>query len=128
MTATSPGAGDLALTLGGEEIVLKCTPAAALALCRAPGGIYGIAGQPGVTDRLLACDIDTMAFVIRAGLGLTGSAVKGLEESIWNYGLLAMRTQLSGFIGTLANGGKPINAAESGDAGPGEGAAPEGGA
>jgi hypothetical protein len=110
----TPGAGDVKITLGGEEHVLKCSAEAAIAVSRMPGGFYGVAGQPGVAARILGCDIDTMSAVIRAGLGLSGSAVKGLEAMIYESGLLDIRSRLSGFIGALANGGKPI-VVEGGD-------------
>lgn len=109
MTKPEIGAGDLEIDLDGETVILKPTLECALALTRSEGGLYTIPGQvPGasVTDKLIRCDIDTMAMIVRAGLGLGASAVKDLEGRIYRTGLTRMRNQLATFVGIIANGGK----------------------
>jgi hypothetical protein len=98
------GAGDVEIELDGETVTLQCTLGAAMALTRAPGGIYGTGS---VAERLLRCDIDTMCMVIRAGLGLGPSAVKDLPEKVFRTGLITMRGSLAIYIGRVANGGRP---------------------
>jgi hypothetical protein len=106
MSKAEPGVGDLELTLGKDVIVLKPTTEACLALCRLPGGLYG---QGSIVQRMLNCDIDTMVAIIRIGAGLPSSTpiIKQLEEGVFRYGLVKMRDSLSGWIGTIANGGVP---------------------
>jgi hypothetical protein len=103
-----PGAGDVTFDLAGETITLKCSPQAALTLSREPGAIYGSANVQGVVDRVLACNLDTLCVVIRAGLGLGPGAVTGLPEKVYATGLLNVRAAVLPFIGALANGGQPI--------------------
>jgi hypothetical protein len=101
---TQIGAGDVEIELDGETVTLECTLGAALALTRAPGGIYGTGS---VAERLLRCDIDTMCMVIRAGLGVGPSAIKDLPEKVFRTGLLSMRGSLAIYVGRVANGGRP---------------------
>lgn len=109
MSKPEIGAGDVEIELDGETIVLKPSLGACQALCRAPGGLYRATpyDAPSVADRLTAFDLDTMALIIRAGLGLGPGAVKDLEEKIYNTGLLNLRLPLSNFVGIVANGGRP---------------------
>lgn len=109
MSKPEIGAGDIEIVLDGETVVLKPSLQACQTLCRAPGGLYRASAYdaPSVADRLLAYDLDTMAMIIRAGLGLGAGAVKELEEKIYNTGLLNLRLPLSNFVGIVANGGRP---------------------
>lgn len=119
MAKPDPGAGDLVLTLGGEEIVLRCTPACAIMLSRQPGSIAGVGGTDGVIQRVGGLDMDTMAVVIRAGLGLSGNAVPKIDEWIFDFGLTEMRDELRVFISGLINSG--TRKAPKDPAPPGEG-------
>ncbi len=105
MSKPEIGAGDLKLELDGEEVVLKPSLGACTGICRAPGGIYG----PGsVAERLARCDLDTMAMLIRLGLGVGPSAIKELEERIYRTGLIVVRDVLQEFVVIVANGGRPL--------------------
>jgi hypothetical protein len=115
----APGDGSVEITLAGEArpVVLKCSVDAALTLCRQPGGLENIsdAAASTVSSRLLGLDIDTMALIVRLGLGVGLNAVPGLEGQIYRTGLYKMREQLSPFLGRLKNGGEPLSAvAEAG--------------
>ncbi len=81
MSKAELGAGDVPIELDGEAIVLRCSYDAAASLCRAPGGLYSVNGSSSVASRILGADIDTIAFVIRLGLGLGASAVKSLASA-----------------------------------------------
>ncbi len=108
MSKPELGAGDVPLELDGEEIVLKCSYDAAVNLCRAPGGLYSVNGSSSVASRILAADIDTIAFVIRLGLGLGASAVKSLDERIYRTGIVNLIGPISLFVGNVARGGRPL--------------------
>lgn len=98
------GAGDVPLTIDGTETKLSPTLQACLALSRESGGLYG----PGsISDRIMRYDFDAFEVVIRAGLGLGSSAVKGLPEQIYRTGLLNLIQPCTKFIAIVANGGVP---------------------
>lgn len=102
------GAGDVEFTLEGETQYLKPSLEACLALSRSSGGLYG----PGsISERITRYDFDAYEIVIRAGLGLGPSAVKGLPQQIFNSGILTLIKPCSEFIAIVANGGqKPAKA------------------
>lgn len=104
-----PGAGDVTFDLAGQTVTLKCSPQAALAISRQPGSFYGTGNIPGVVDRIMGRDIDTICAVIRAGLGLAPGAVPDLAAQVYQSGLLGIGSAVLPFIGNLANGGKPIS-------------------
>lgn len=110
------GAGDYTIeNFMGQTIVLKPTLECCLSLTRYPGGLYRASnyGPPSLVDKLISCDLDVMAMVLRAGLGLGASAVKDLEEGIFRFGLVDMRDELSAFVGIVASGGRrPKNPGE----------------
>lgn len=108
MSKPELGAGDVAIELDGEPVVLKCSYEACTALCRAPGGLYSVNGSSSVASRILQADIDTIAFVIRLGLGLGASAVKSLDEQIYRTGIVNLVGPLSVFVGNVARGGQPL--------------------
>lgn len=107
------GAGDIEFTLEGETHVLTPSLEACVALSRARGGLYG----PGsISEGITRYDFDAYEIVIRAGLGLGRSAVKGLPEQIFKTGLLSLIKPCSEFIAVVANGGqKPAKAEDDSD-------------
>lgn len=97
------GAGDVEFTLEGETHHLKPSLEACLALSRARGGLYG----PGsLAEGLGRYEFEAYEIVIRAGLGLGPSAMKGLPEQIYKTGLLSLIKPCSTFIAVIANGGQ----------------------
>ena len=100
----TPGAGDVEIELDGETVTLKPTLEACQTISRAGGGLYG---QGTLTDRIARADFDAMAAVIRAGLGLTGNAVKGLDGQIYRTGLVNLIGPLTRFVMIVGNGGRP---------------------
>jgi hypothetical protein len=105
-----PGAGDVVLKLGDDEVILRCNFAAAQRLSRQPGGLIDLDNESADTvyRRIRRHHIDTMAEVIRAGAGLGTNAVPTLPQQIYEFGLLEMNGLLHAYILNLANGGKPI--------------------
>lgn len=127
MADSEPGENTLEITLTGypEPVVLTCTSKVALALCAEPGGLEAPAPREGqtfappstVTSRLLALDIPTMAKIIRLGCGVGPSAVKELEDQIFQTGLFDVMFQLAPFLGMVKNGGKRPKPAGDGEGG-----------
>jgi hypothetical protein len=119
-----PGEGDVEVRLNGEPApyVLKCSPAAAITLCRQPGGIGGVQGadKSSVMTRLFDLDIDTMALVIRLGLGKTARDTPKLEEQIYDTGLFELVGPLTDYVMHLRQGGRR-NPPTGGDASGAEG-------
>lgn len=120
----TPGAGDVEIELDGETVVLKPSLDACITISRAGGGLYG---QNTLTDRIARADFDAMAAVIRAGLGLTGNAVKNLDGQIYRTGLVNLIGPLTRFVMIVGNGGRPRpkDAEDGDDSGNGAGAAGE---
>lgn len=108
-TALAPGAGDVEIRLPGEIVTLRCTPEAAIRLCRRPGGLAStIGGSNTVFSRIASCDIDEMCEVIRAGAGVGAGADKNLPTKVYQAGLFEVRTALTMYLGNLGNKGEPI--------------------
>lgn len=111
----APWTGDISITLGDKDYVLRPTLEAALALSRQAGGI-----RAAIT-RVLELDLDVIIAVIRAGIGReAGKELRNLDRVIYEHGLLDAQGQLVArcveFLTNLARGGRPASADEdSGD-------------
>lgn len=105
---TAPGAGSLTLVIGERAVTLKCCAEAAVRLSRQPGGIIDFDNPMADTvhRRVRRMHIDTMCEVIRAGAGVGSNAGKDLERQLYDFGLLDLSRELSGWIIKLTNGGK----------------------
>jgi hypothetical protein len=113
-TDQAPGAADVTFELVGEgSISLRPSTGCILRLCRLPGGLHSEANTSTVHSRVMACDVDTMADVIRAGLGIGTNADPKLPEKIANTGVFVVRLYLDNFIAAVARGGRPIPAPKS---------------
>lgn len=100
-----PGAGDVEITLDGQKVTLKPSLDACLALSRIAGGLYG----PGaLSERIRNFDLDAYVIVIRAGLSLTGNAVRDLDQQVYRTGMVNLLVPLSAYIQILGNGGRPV--------------------
>lgn len=112
MAEVEPGAGDIPITLDGEEFKLVPTLAACI-------GISGIAG--GLSQAVARCHqlhFDTICEVICLGLNATsGAQRKQVQEKVFKTGLIAVAADAILFIRTVANGGQRPNDDEDGDAG-----------
>lgn len=103
--------GEWRLVLGDQEIVLKRTYGALRALNRAPGGFSDDYNPNAstVVRRLLNRDVETMALIIRVGLGLAPNALPKLEEQIFDAGVDDVVPQLTPYIFLLrTKPGTPI--------------------
>jgi len=98
-----PGAGDLTFELGGETLILRRSLGALIAFNQYNGraGIFGVAGRAGLIDHLGNSDTEAAGFVIRQGLGLGPSAVKDLEERVFQEGVAAVCRKLIPWVTSL---------------------------
>lgn len=119
---TTPGASDVEITIGDETVILRATLDAALTISRAGAGIYG---EGSLHERLVRFDLDAYTLVIRAGLGLTGNAVKNLDERIFRAGVVNLTKPLTTYVIGLTDpeklkkpdseedGGSPLSLAQA---------------
>ena len=104
--------GEVEITLDGKEETLRCGLKRAKALNAFAGGN----GHHGITARLGMLDFDTYVQVVAIGLDRKPVDV---EERVYRTGIVNLTADLLTYVTNLANGGKPIKAAE-GDAPEGE--------
>jgi hypothetical protein len=96
-------AGDVTITLAGEQRVLHPTLRCITMLSNSYGGLAK------VRDALAAQDFGAATVVIRWGLNLSDNEAKKLPEQVFATGLTAdLLVPLIRFVGILANGGKPM--------------------
>lgn len=104
MSKAEMGAGDVLITLGDQEVILKPTLKAATVLSNGQGGITRM------VQRCLDFEFDAIHTVILAGLGMKGS--KDLFELIYQAGLINLAPHCIQFLHVVANGGRPTGDAE----------------
>lgn len=96
------GAGDVTITLQGEERRLKPSLDACITLSRSAGGITG------AIQRCAQMDFDTIVAVISAGLAANPTQRKRLvEPAVFETGLINLADRCILFLRIVANGGKP---------------------
>ena len=102
MAKTPPaiGAGNVTITLGGKEVVLRPSLDACLALSKAPGIDFW-------NQQVRARVMDAYKTVITAGLGMKGPS-KDMPELIYQAGLFDLMAPLLEFLNNVSNGGRPL--------------------
>lgn len=112
MAEATTGAGDVPITLDGEEF--KLVPS--LEACRAISKIAG-----GLTQAVSRChqmNFETICDVICLGLNATsGPQRKQVEEKVYRTGTINVAAEAILFIRVVANGGQLPPDPEDGDAG-----------
>lgn len=99
----APGAGDVKITLDGAEQVLKPSLGAALKLSRT-----GDDGPRRLGDRVLALNLEAIAFVIAAGLNI--SVDNDLTTKVYRTGAINLFGPCLRFLRIIHHGGRePIN-------------------
>ncbi len=106
-----PGAGDVEIVLGPENLVLKPTLAAGLAISRQAAGIRG------AIDKVMALDLDMILTVIRVGIGpKEAKRYPNLDEMVFASGITSgqgmMLTRLVEYLTNLSRGGRPADDTE----------------
>ena len=112
----APGSGDITVTLGDQELVLRPSLDAALTLSRQAGGIRL------AINKVLDMDLDTIVAVIRLGVGREeAKRLKNLDRLIYENGLLDAQgelvTRCIEYLSNLARGGRPADAIDEQDGG-----------
>lgn len=106
MTDYTPGEGDVAITLNGQNLHLRPTLAACMRLSRS-----GATGPRILADQCMALNFDAINFVVACGLDR-------VEEDTQNDVFLTGTTTLFGacvkFIHNVSNGGRPYKEATAG--------------
>lgn len=97
-------AGEVALTLDGEEVFLRPTLAAATRISNNFGG-FGKA-----IDAVIARDLGAATYVIRWGLNLSDRDARDLGEKVWRTGFYegGVTVPLLNYLAILQNGGRPL--------------------
>jgi len=96
-------AGDVVITINGEERVLKPTLRALTVISSQYNGLAK------ARELIVAQDFAAAVYVIRHGLNLNDREAKTLPDEIYANGLtFDLLAPLLRFVGILANGGKPM--------------------
>jgi hypothetical protein len=106
-----PGAGDVTLNLGDQELVLKCNLQAGMSISRIAGGIRG------AINKCMDMDLDTIVAVVRFGIGpKEAKHFPKIDEMIFVNGLMDSQGEVLSkvieYLSNLARGGRPAPAAE----------------
>jgi hypothetical protein len=66
-------------------------------------------GFQAALNRVSAGELDAITAVVRFGLGIKSDAdAIGLDEKVWQAGVLRLTAPITEFVLILANGGRPI--------------------
>lgn len=96
-------AGDVVITLNGEDRVLKPTLRALTVISSQYNGLSK------ARELIVAQDFAAAVFIIRQGLNLNDREAKTLPDEVYENGLnIDLLVPLLRFMGILANGGKPM--------------------
>lgn len=98
MSKASIGAGNVPITLDGEDVVLRPSLKAAQTISRQADGIMG------AIDRVARFDLDALISIIALGLD---KPVKEVADAVWRTGCSDLAPAAIKFLGILANGGRP---------------------
>jgi hypothetical protein len=94
-------AGDVTLTLGGEERALKCFLGAAIAINDHFGGLAN------AESRVIAVDLSAMTFIVAAGLGVTTKAEREeIAEQVFAAGATNLCMPLIHYLNAIGRGGQ----------------------
>lgn len=107
----SIGEGNVTIELGGQEMVLKPSLGAAMAIS-ALGGNRGISE---VLQRVVHYDVETVVKVIQAGLG---NNARELPDLVYKAGLSVLVPKLVTYITNLTNGGRDMSVAKADEENP----------
>jgi hypothetical protein len=99
------GSGETVLTIGDRSITLRPTLGAALAICRAHGGISQ------ALNKVASIDISAIGSVAAAGAGITSTAeIDDLTSELFRAGATRHAPALTAYLVALAAGDADPNA------------------
>lgn len=100
---TSPGAGNVEISLDGENVMLKPSLNACQAISRQSGGMSAAVAAVG------RFDFDLIVSVVTLGLAATGDAAKSMPDKVWRTGLTDLVGPVTKYLMIIANGGRPVD-------------------
>jgi hypothetical protein len=113
MSKPSIGAGNVTITLDGEEVTLRPTLRAAQTISKQSGGIMSAVQAIG------RFDLEVMTSVIALGLNVTGPRdVNDVAEKVWSTGMADLVEPVTRYLSILANGGRPVEQGGEGTSDP----------
>ncbi len=95
---------DVTVELGGEEVALKCSMAAATAVSSRFGGIQG------ALSAVSSGELTAAQFIVRQGVPLKQVSNKDLNELVYDTGLGNLYGPLTRYVLRLFNGGRDPSA------------------
>ena len=103
------GAGDVTINLDGEQVTLRATLSAALALAATPEDSLGLGGFAAVNRAMARLDPLAITRVIVLGMGYTGEGPKELNipERIFRTGYSELQPVCIDYLTRLLHGGRP---------------------
>ena len=99
MSKPALGAGNVTITLDGEDVVLRPTLKAAQTISRMNGGIMS------AVERVTLFDLEVITSVVAAGLD---RPTKEIADDVWRTGCADLAPHVINFLSILANGGRPV--------------------
>jgi adenylosuccinate lyase len=100
---TQIGAGDVTITLSGNQVTLRPTLRAAQTISRQAGGIVGAMQAVGKFD------FDVIANVVALGIGKTRpEEIQQVAEQVYETGLTDLVPHVTTYLTNLANGGRAM--------------------
>lgn len=103
----APGSADIVFELDGEEVTLKPTLQACIAISKLHDNPTITAGQ--ITDM----NFDVIVRVL--GIALNRAPNKLLQEQVYRTGVLDIRAPLIQFVHVVNNGGRPVTDTDAED-------------
>ena len=96
-------AGQMLVSLNGEDLVLKPTLRATTQISRQYGGLAK------ARQELVAENFDAVVFILRLGAGMSDRESKDLGERVYQNGVTGeLLVALIKYVAVLGNGGKPL--------------------
>jgi hypothetical protein len=112
-------AGEITVSLNGNDLTLRTTPRAGLQISRQYGGLAKARQQ------LVDENIDAIVFILRLGSGMSDRDAKDLGDRVYRNGITAdLLVPLIKYVAMLGNGGKPLDEDETGGDGTSDAAQP----
>lgn len=103
-----PGAGDVPIILGGEEMVLKPSLAACMQISKLAGNSLDAAAQ-----RCARLDFDFVCELIAIGLDATSPALrKQVQQKVYEQGVISVAATCITYVRVIMSGGRLVSPAE----------------
>jgi hypothetical protein len=99
-----PGAGDVSITLGGKQMVMRPSLEACMTITKLAGNSLSVA-MARIIERM---DFEFIVDVVAVGIGETSPHLKKqVAEAVYQQGVISIAAECILFVRTIMNGGKP---------------------